>query len=340
MTSRLLSWTSVAVILISTNACNAKEPAQPGGQAVPKVAVKSVPNSKSPRITSKVDVSTVSQMSEKEAREVAFAANRILRHVALAREDIESKKHDKAAHEVDQATRLVQIIDDVLPHYKLKTNIKSSKHSYQAEEVVTPRYITLFQELDQVDLVTPIARAKKEVAANFASKSGGQARQAKSVVPIVSADDLDYTTIRFDFLLAKKMLKIANADLKSGQHSEHLKADTALRTLQAGGVLFEYDEVNQPLKQVADNLKLAEDELQRGRHVEANDALKVAADELKRYEKSVGENRAKEVKLLHGEITKLTATLEKGKPTDAEAKQHAASIAKFWNRVTKWFKKK
>jgi len=75
-----------------------------------------------------------------------------------------------------------------------------------------------------------------------------------------------------------------------------------------------------------------------GHHDAAKAALNIAADELKKYEKQFGENRSKEVKALHEEISKMTATLDKGKPSEKESKKHAGAISIMWQKVTKWLK--
>jgi hypothetical protein len=68
--------------------------------------------------------------------------------------------------------------------------------------------------------------------------------------------------------------------------------------------------------------------------------LNVAIDELKRYEKQVGDNQSAEVKALHQEITKLTAELEKGKPSETEQQKHATTISGWWQRASQMFRSK
>ena len=111
-----------------------------------------------------------------------------------------------------------------------------------------------------------------------------------------------------------------------------------LLLFQSEGVLFEYVEIDLPLEEAADNLKLAEIELKEGRQDEAKAALHVAIDELKRYEILVGEKRGTEVKALHQEIDKLTAELGKVDLSDADRQKHVSKISEWWQRATKWFK--
>ena len=108
--------------------------------------------------------------------------------------------------------------------------------------------------------------------------------------------------------------------------------------IQTAAVLFEYDEIDLPLAQAADNLKLAEAEIKIGRFDAAKAALHAAVEELEKYEKQSGETRSKEVAALHKEIRELTAELEKGRPTDADAQRHAARISGWWDRARKWFR--
>ena len=285
-----------------------------------------------PRISSKVDVAPAGKLTAEESREVAFAAGRILKHVDQARFAIADKKKEEALQHVSKAIKLTQIIDNVLPHYKLKTEIKSGDYVYQEEEDVTSRYITLYEELDRFELVAPVMKAKKE------AKQKQDAEGA--VAPVVAQDTLEYTAIRLDYQLTKQMLNLAKEKLGSEDHKDHLQAGAALFAIQTEGVLFEYDAVDLPLAQAADNLKLAEDEMNLGRHDAAKVALRAAADELHRYESTVGANRGKDVKQLQDEINKMTAALDKGKPSSGDTKKHAAAISRMWQRVTNWFKKR
>ena len=151
----------------------------------------------------------------------------------------------------------------------------------------------------------------------------------------VTHADLDYSAVKLDTGLAKRMFDLAKKDLAEGKTAE---ADAAMLAIQVQGVIFEYDEVELPLEEAADNLKLAEIEMKEGRHQEAKAALNVAVDELKKYEKKAGEGRAADVKALHDEITKLTSELDKGKPSETDQKKHASTISGWWHRATSWLR--
>lgn len=129
----------------------------------------------------------------------------------------------------------------------------------------------------------------------------------------------------------------ANLKLQDGKAAD---ADKALLAVQSGAVLLEYEEIDLPLEEAADNLKLAEIEMQEGRHVAAKAALDVAVDQLKRYEELVGDNQGAEVKSLHDDISKLTAELKSGDVSEAAQQQHAAKISGWWRRAAKWLRGK
>jgi len=111
-------------------------------------------------------------------------------------------------------------------------------------------------------------------------------------------------------------------------------ADSALLKIQTRGVLFDLVEDYLPLREAADNIKLAEYEFKNGQAKEAETALQVASDALKDYEKIASENRAKDVKRLHQEIDDLSGKLEHPKDQAGVAKK----MASWWERVAKWLK--
>jgi len=264
----MIRFTSVVLVLLFTSVCNAKD----GAKADAKDKSETPP----PRINSKVDVGPAVKLTPAESREVSFAAGRILKHVAQARRAIALKQHDQAETDVDQALKLAGIIESVIPKYKLKTKIKSGKLTYTDEEFITPEYITLFDELVRQDIIAPVLQAKNEGK----QKSGKKSKSGNVPLEVREAD-LDYTTVKLDFNLTRQALDVAKSELAKKDHSEHEKADAALQTLQTSGVIFEYVEVDLPLEQADDNLRLAEIEMTAGNHEAAKSALYRASDELK-----------------------------------------------------------
>ena len=292
------------------------------------------------RIISKVDVKPNTAATEAEAREVSFAAGRILKHIVQARDAIRDDKKDLASSHVEQSLKLEEIIEGVMPRYLVKTEINSGKLAYCDEEEVMPRYIMLFDELERHDIISPVAQAKLESQAQSSTNERKEPAKLETNgkptnAVAVSHADMRHTSARLDIVLTKQLLNRAKKNLLEGKN--HV-ADEALLAIQSRCVILEFEEIDLPLEEAADNLKLAEIEIKEGRHAEAKAALNVAIDQLKRYEQSVGENRGAEVKALHEEISKLTAELEKGSPSEADRQKHATRISDWWQRATKWFK--
>ena len=284
------------------------------------------------RIASKVHVESVTRLSDREANEVALCGSRIIKHVVQARDALRHDDQAGAVQHLGQATKLLAIIDSVLPQYKVTTEIKSGELAYKDEDEFTPQYITLFEELERRDILTPIAQAK--LAAD--QKEAGGEESGEDIPLAVTHADVDLSAIRLDLTLTRRMLAVAQKFLDAKKVKQ---ADTELMMLLARSVVFVYDEVDLPLEEAADNLKLAEWELKNGQRKDAKAALHTAMDQLKAYEREVGESRAKEVKALHQEIEKLTHELGEEEASEETNKEHAAKVESWWQRATKWFRK-
>jgi hypothetical protein len=324
------AWTRslTAILCLTVSAAIAADAPKPQAPAKKKASTS--------RIASKVDMEPVGELSDEEAREVSFAAGRIVKHVIQARYAIREKENEQAATHVRQGLQLIAIIDCVLPHFKVKTEIKSGDLTYSDEDDVAANYVRFYDELERRDIISPIAQAKREAQHGGQNKQSAEsaAKEAPTALAVSHAD-IVYSTAKLDIVLARHMLTRAKEDLAEDKAAE---ADQALLALQSRGVLFEVEEIDLPLEEAADNLKLAELEMQAGRVADAKAALHAAIDQLKRYESLVGENRGADVKSLHEEISKLTAELEGGKLSEADQQKHASRISDWWHRATKWFK--
>jgi len=286
------------------------------------------------RIASVVEVQPVAPLSERDASQVSFAAGRVLKHVIQARGAIVEGKKDEAATQVEQGLKLLAIIDAAQPHVKVKTEIKSGNLAYTDEDELTPRYVTLYDELDRYDVISPVAQAKQE-SRQRQNPAAGDAAKTPAGAMAFSHVDIRHSSAKLDLVVAQQMLNRTRRSLSDGKLEN---ADESLLALLTDGVLFELEEIDLPLEEAADNLKLAEIEMKQGRTAEAKAALHVAIDQLKRYEKLAGDTRSAEVKALHQEITKLTGVLEKGMPSEEEIQKMAAQIGEWWQNTTKWFK--
>ena len=288
------------------------------------------------RITSKVDAQPVGALTDEESKEVSFAAGRILKHVAQARSALREGKNDAASTHVAQARKLVAIIDSVLPRTRVRAEIRSGDLVYTDDEEVAPRYVRLFDELERRDIIAPIAQARQESDRKHPAPDAEEPAAAEDRGAFaVRHAGLVYSTARLDLEMARALLNRAKQELGADKHEA---ADETLLALESDGVLFEYEEMDLPLEEVADNLKLAESELQTGHPAEARAALHVAMDDLKRYAMLVGENRSAEVRALNREIDAVAEALGRDILSEAQRHQYAARIAEWWQRSTKWLR--
>ena len=286
-------------------------------------ALSAVPVFAKGRITSTIDAMPTSKLTPEESQAVSVAAGRILKHVGEARDALEEENKKAALEDIGKGLTLVQIIEHAVPPIKVKADIQSGDISYHHEEEVHQSIIPIFQELDQVDVVGPAVRAKQEKSQNPVNKGTGP-----SAVTYAGAE---FTSLDLDLSLAKRNLGRAKKALMEDKLDQ---ADSALLDIQARGVLFGLVEDYLPLREAADNLKLAEYEFKEGKSNNAKEALKVASDALKDYEKTVGEHRSKEVKQLHQDIDDLSEKLEKQQDREGVVKK----IASWWDQVAKWLK--
>ena len=275
------------------------------------------------RITSTIDAQPTFKLTVEESQAVSVAAGRILKHVNDARVAIEEEKKKAALENVEKGLTLVQIIEQAVPRVKVKAEIQAGDIKYQHEEEEKQALIPIFEELDQVDVMGPTAGVKKE-------KSAGSGEKRTGPFAITYAG-IEFTSLELDLPFAKRNLGYAKKALKDNKLED---ADSALQAIQSRGVLFELVEDHLPLREAADNLKLAEYEFKNGQAKDAETALKVASDALKDYEKTAGENRAEDVKKLHQEIDDLSGQLEHQKDREGVTKK----IASWWDRVAKWLK--
>ncbi len=193
--TRTWSGLTVALLSVTVSASFAAEGAQPTSAASK--------NQSQPRITSQVDVHPMAPLTDREEVEVSFAAGRILKHIAQARQAIGQKKNDAAASHIAQGLKLVAIIESVLPHAKVKAEIKSGDLVYTDEDDVTARYITLFDELERRDIISPVMQAKKE--AEQKHSQGNASAPSRAPVPIaVSRADIAYSSAKLDIVSPRR----------------------------------------------------------------------------------------------------------------------------------------
>jgi YfdX protein len=283
--------------------------------------VESVASAK-PKVTSWSNVTAESTLTAKEQKEVSRAASRMLKHIYQARQAVAKKDKRKALRNVKQALQLSRIIKHVMPKYSIHTKMKSGKLVYDNQETVQPLRVTLFEELDQVDILEPIRAARRSKRTRSATSDD-----------VVVAADLAYSRVRID-------VGAVTAELwKTKYYLERAKWDRADKGLLLGqaSVSFEEDLVAMPLVKAADNIALAQEMITSGHNTHTARALEVASTTLQRYHKQAGKDRKKDVEKLQVEIKTLRKKMASGKALSAGEKAAATKQAQgWWNTILPW----
>ncbi|MDR4499220.1 MAG: hypothetical protein MRK02_15080 [Candidatus Scalindua sp.] len=289
------------------------------------------------KISSDTKSELLSTLTNEEELAVSLAAGKILSHAESARLSLLKKKNDDAVRHIDQGLKLVYIIENVVPKRKVTTDIKSGDLAYHNEEEVVQRYITIYDESYVEDIVTPVLQSKKsKLSLKPTNKVEKSKDEPVTVTPTEEFSMWNHTSMKLDVILAKRMLEEAENALKNSKSDD---AITDLETIQTQGVTFRFETAELPLVEGANNLKIAQLEVQEGKYPEALSTLKLASDDLKKYEQLAGESRGKEVHGLHQEIDKLTNSLDDEKDLKKAMKDIEKSISSWWGRATNWFKK-
>ena len=290
-----------------------------------------------PRISANIDVKPAATLSAKESQAMSLAAGRLLLHTERARLAI-AKKHKKdALKQIDQGLELVKVIKKALPKYEVTTKIKAGGITYTSEDNVSKRYVPVFEEQSLEDIVTPVIQAKK--MAHGTDKPGAAKNIAKApgkaaLAPIEDVSAWSRTTLKLNVMLAADALQQAKTELHKGKYKD---ADAALAFLQTAGTTLAFEEIEMPLAEAVDNLKLAELEVSAGKSNDARATLNLASYDLQKYQQVVNKNRAKEVGALHQKITSLAESL-KGNHSESDLQQARKEIASYWKHVVQWFK--
>ncbi len=280
------------------------------------------------RITAESNIKPLVTLSAQESQAMSLAAGRILVHTNNARIALAIEDKKTALNEINQGLTLVKVIVNALPKYIVTTTITTGDVTYNAEDEVSKRFVAVFNEQYVEDVIAPVAQAK-------AKKLKGRGHRAGKSPFIEDYSVLQKSTMKLNIVMAADALTLAKNELDKGHFDN---ADMALAMLQAEGVVFEFDVVELPLTEAADDLKLAQLEVSEGKVSQAQATLSRASDNLKKYESIAGESRAKAVRELQKDIDKLTHSLAKGSHSESALKKAEKDIASYWERVVKWFK--
>jgi hypothetical protein len=259
-------------------------------------ADQSQPTSKT---TTKTTTSTTSTTRRKAS--VASQAANMLVKTDQARKAIAGNNKAEALRDVDQAMAFAD----------------------QVPRTAGGQMVPIYQELEEVAVVSPGAVAQTSRAQGYADRPEGAPQLEPSVRDVTG----QYTSISVDMAGAKAHLAAAKAAL---QKDNFQQADSALAAVQ-NGVMLTSIESDLPLVRARQNLVLAKTMAQQGRAADAAPSLKAAADALQEYENTPGVQHASEAEQLRQEINSNLTSITGNSP-DAVSKINGWS-----NQLSAWF---
>jgi hypothetical protein len=192
------------------------------------------------------EVSTVpgKSISPQEEAVISSAGVKVLRHIAQARSDIHTKDMEAAKNELDQAEKLLNIIQQALPTTEVKDRIwVAKKHlEYENSQEVLPDLIPIYSSLDELVDVMPVDMAKKHLdEARKHLKSGDKEQARKSLEATDAA--LQYTEVDLPLHATRQLVAEARAALSKEKSDQ---ADKALKSAE-DSVVYLSVAIQQPL---------------------------------------------------------------------------------------------
>ncbi len=289
----------------------------------------------SSRIKASVFTKPGPKLSSREAQALSLTAGEIIRETDLARRDLQDENLKGAQSDIGKALILVKIAERAAPKTILETKIQSGKLSFTDKREIPNYIIPIYDELENVSVMSPVFAAKKHEAEKQGVSSG------EGPLGIGVDEEMLQTKVSLDIGLAKSQLLKAQKAVKGKQikiadrHLERLETD----------VIFSYAQEDRPLLTVRANLILAKKALLSSRYKEAQAALDQAHSALEEYAKSANPSRLSAVNKLEDKIKALDDQIkeEEGKkvnsPKDVPPALSAAPhhLDHWWNKVRGWF---
>lgn len=261
-----------------------------------------------------VEQFTEGELAPEDARQVSVLGSRILAHIHNAERALDSGNTKRATAELELAQSLARVVRELLPVTIVTTEVTDSdgKRVYRYVDRVQTDRLPIVEGLINVEIVRPIVEAKQEQAA----LQGFELAEANLVRTAVLLD-LDYAERKI------------NRALKALEENNSTQARVDLLSASSIGVRFVQNEVDHPLVEAQSALRLAERQVQDGRHAAARTNLQLARTNLEIYRTLVDETASDEVSDLLEEIATIEGELE-----GPGVAQH---IREFWNRIATWF---
>lgn len=245
------------------------------------LAVPLVPLVHAATVEESVSVQPAHPLTPKERAVISSAGLKVLQHVTEARARLARKDPKGAEKELNQAEKLLDIIQATVPTTLVKDRIVVAKKdlAYQDSRTVQPDLIPLYSTLEEVVDFMPLKTIKPA--------EGTQAKAKQPEGNPVKAEEqtdaiLKYMEVDLPLQATRHWVSAAKASLADGKADE---ADKSLKAVEQG-VVYISVAIEQPLFIARSHLERAAIDLDGGRKDLARNNLQAAISQLQRAEKS------------------------------------------------------
>jgi hypothetical protein len=259
---------------------------------------------------------TKGELQAEDFRQASLLTSRIVAHLTRAGRHLADGRADTAGDELKLARELVRIVRELLPVTIVTTVVSDAegKEVYRHVDQVQDDLIPLFKGMIAIEVVQPIAEAKKDAA---------------EIQGIQLADaELLHTSVLVSLDYVER--KINRALELLGDKPEEALGQILLA--QTEGVSFVVNKEDDPLANAQHALQLAEKMVRQERYEAANANLQIAKNNLELYRALIPESESGKVRRLEQDISRLQGEIKK--------EGAAGEIRGFWDRVAGWFARK
>lgn len=276
-------------------------------------------------IEESVTIQPTHPLTAKEGEVVSSAGAKVLQHVAEARARLARKDPKGAEQELNQAEKLLDIIEAAVPATLVKDRIKMDKKGleYEDSRTVQPDLIPVFSSLEEVADFMPLKTAKAGRAEpSQASKPGPKAAKAEERTDAT----LSYMEVNLPLHATRHWVNAAKGYLAEGKADE---ADKSLKAVEEGVVYISVS-VEQPLFVARSLMEQAVIDLNAGKKALSRDELQAAIVQMEQAEKSPDPYTREGAQILLKEARTLQADIRAGKDVSARMRglwQHSKAYA-------------
>jgi hypothetical protein len=290
-------------------------------------------------IEESVSVQPSHPLTPKEGEVVSSAGAKVLQHVAEARASLAKKDSKGAGEELNQAEKLLEIIQATVPTTLVKDRIKVAKKGleYENSRTVQPDLIPLFSSLEEVADFMPLKVVNTEQGARANAK---KPEDKSDKVEERTDATLKYMEVDLPLHATRHLVEAAKGYLAEGKADE---ADKSLKAVEQG-VVYVSVAMEQPLFVARNLMEQAVLDLNAGKKDLSRDELQAAIVQMEQAEKSPDPYTREGAQILLKEARTLQSDMSAGKDvstrmrglwqhTQAYAERAAEYLRTSWTRM-------